>query len=65
MQFHVLHEEVTPDKVCKVIIVCTVFHNIYKARHIPVPLEDSDGEGNEEGEGMKDDNEESHRGGTL
>ncbi|XP_045133692.1 putative nuclease HARBI1 [Portunus trituberculatus] len=43
-RFHVLHSEIhvtPPAKVCKIIFVCGVLHNICKQRNIQLLLEDS------------------------
>lgn len=44
-RFHVLHDEVRlspPVKVCKVVHVCGMLHNICKERNIPIPFDGAD-----------------------
>ncbi|KAK4316856.1 hypothetical protein Pmani_012032 [Petrolisthes manimaculis] len=47
-RFHVLHSEISltpPAKVCKIIFVCAILHNICKDRNIQLLLEEDDGHG--------------------
>lgn len=47
-RFHVLHTEIRvtpPGKICKIIFVCAMLHNICKERNIQILLEGDDGHG--------------------
>jgi len=54
-RFHVLHGEIRlepPLKVCKIIEVCALLHNICKERNIHGPVDDGD---YDDGEDVEDD----------
>lgn len=55
-RFGVLHGEIAlkPEKVCKVVLVCAVLHNICKQLNIQMPLQDDADDDNDDDNHQQD-----------